>query len=301
MNSFDRLGEDPYIILEDLRRLRDQDGDYIMPRDQPKQSIILLGRSGMGKTTIVNVIKDSLYCPSRSFLSHRTEQPVSHNIGGLNIIDTPHIFDDRNQATMCKITGQGLLIDQFQVPFIDGILPLFGLVFSIQQVVNSDDITAMINFKNKFGQFRQKMVLILTHCEEKTRNQQLQLIDEFFEHSGLRRESMHSFFGRGVLFMGCLRRESFESGNRQALITEHRKVLAMRAEFIRRCQENESVIPICLSDLSKNCCCDLGTCNARCCVRWICCLCICTIVFIILIFNLLNSHSNDERSKPSVG
>ncbi|CAF1467028.1 unnamed protein product, partial [Adineta steineri] len=88
------------------------------------------------------------------------------------------------------------------------------------------------------------MVLILTHCEEKTESQRLPLIDEFFDNSALMKADMRNFFARGVLFMGCIRAESVETGNRKALMFEHRQVLQMRADFIRRCQKNERITPI---------------------------------------------------------
>ncbi|UJR08367.1 hypothetical protein I4U23_012638 [Adineta vaga] len=240
MISSEPLDERPSFDLEDLRRHRDKDEQYIIPPDHPKQTIILLGRSGVGKTTIVNVIDDSLYCPPISLLHHPTQKPQPHQIGGLRIIDTPDIFDQQNKLSKCKITNHNLLINQFSIPFIDNTVPLFGLVFSVHQGINADDITAMLNFKSKFTQLSPKMMLILTHCEEKLEHQRRDLINELFEHSRLMNSGMRDFFERGILFMGRIRRESLENNDRKALLFEHGHVMDMRNEFIRRCLEKDS-------------------------------------------------------------
>ncbi|CAF1547934.1 unnamed protein product, partial [Adineta steineri] len=167
MHSTERLSEDPQVILKDLHRLRNQHQNYLMPYDQPKQTIILLGRSGVGKTTISNVIKDSLYYSPRSTFSHPIQQqPDPQQKGGLSIIDAPDIFDVQNRPSKCELTEGGLRVDHFHIPFNDNILPLFGLVFSIQQGISSADIEAILNFKAEFEQLSRKMILILTHCEE---------------------------------------------------------------------------------------------------------------------------------------
>ncbi|CAF1188766.1 unnamed protein product [Rotaria sp. Silwood1] len=193
----------------------------------------------MGKTTIQNVINDSLFCPLQSQIRNSTLEPFARRVGGLNIIDTPDIFDNQNTLSNCHMTQHGLNISGFQIPFTSGNLPLFGFVFNIRQGINSEDITAILNFKKKFTRFSRKMFLILTHCEEKTENQRLELIEEFFNHSRFMNNHVRQFFERGVLCMGCIRRESLESGNRKALNFEHNQVLQMRAEFIRRCQDND--------------------------------------------------------------
>ncbi|UJR08369.1 hypothetical protein I4U23_012640 [Adineta vaga] len=247
---------------------------YIIPHDLPKQTIILLGRSGVGKTTIVNVIDDSLYCPPISLLHHPAQQPQSQQIGGLRIIDTPDIFDQQNKLSKCKITNHNLLINQFSIPFIDNTVPLFGLVFSVHQGINADDITAMLNFKSKFTQLSPKMMLILTHCEEKLEHQRRDLINELFEHSRLMNSGMRDFFERGILFMGRIRRESLENNDRKALLFEHGHVMDMRNEFIWRCQENGSNIPITFEDLYRDShCFHLRRFCYHCsCGRWFCSL-----------------------------
>lgn len=229
-------------ILEDMYKQRNRDGNYIMPRDQPERTIILLGRRGVGKTTISNVINDSLYYSS-STLRLETKQSVTQMINGLHIVDTPNIFDDRNQPSKLKINNCGITICDSKISLHDDVFPLFGFVFSVQGV-SSDDIEAMLNFKYQFAQCSPNIILILTHCEEKTESQRLQLIDEFFDNSQLVKGNMRDFFGRGFLCMGCLRNESVEAANRKALIFEHQQVLQMRADFIRRCEDNEQVILI---------------------------------------------------------
>ncbi|CAF1188783.1 unnamed protein product [Rotaria sp. Silwood1] len=253
MNVCEVSMENSVVILNDMRRKSELDGNYSMPNKRRKQEIILLGRSKMGKTTIQNVIYDSLYCPPQSQIRNSTLAPIARRVGGLNIIDTPDIFDNHNTLSTCHVTQHGLAIDGFQIPFTSGNLPLFGFVFNIRQGINSEDITAILNFKKKFTRFSRKMFLILTHCEEKTENQRLELIEEFFNHSRFMDNHVRQFFERGVLCMGCIRRESLESGNRKALNFEHNQVLQMRAEFIRRCQDNDSaiVIPFTYSSTSR--------------------------------------------------
>jgi GTPase SAR1 family protein len=229
-------------ILNDLRHLRDNDTEYITPNQETKQTIILLGGSRVGKTTIVEIIKDSLYYPTRwSQYWASTNKPVFHEIGGLRMVDTPNIFDLQNQLIACSITKKDLTIKNKTIDFPNGILPLFALVFNVDKAINSADITALLNFKNKFSHMSRQMMLVLTHCEEKSQDQRRTLIDEFFGESRLANAGMRSFFERGILCMGCIRYKSVEQCDRQTLSSEHREVLQMRAQFIRSCQENEII------------------------------------------------------------
>ncbi|CAF1666644.1 unnamed protein product [Rotaria magnacalcarata] len=250
------------MIFDDLLRLRADNGTHIMPNEETEQSIILLGGSKVGKTTILGVLKDSLYCRSRSQYYILTTSPTYEKIGGLCVIDTPDIFDRQNRLSECRITKKGLIIKKQEIPFSNGVLPLFALVFSLENGINSSDITALLHFKKKFLCVSRKMMLILTHAEEKTESQRHMLLHESFDESRLANAKMRSFFERGVLFMGCIRYESMERCNRQALLSEHCEVLQMRAQLIERCQDNESTKVVLYSEMRYSfrkfhylCCC----------------------------------------------
>jgi hypothetical protein len=275
MVTLQAFGNPQNILINELYRLRDYNRMHIMPNQEAKQTIILLGGSRVGKTTIVGVLKDSLYCPRRSQYYIPTISPNYEEIGGLCIIDTPDIFDRQNRLSECNITKKGFVIKKKKIPFNDSILPLFALVFSIEHGINSSDISALLLFKDKFSHVSRKMMLILTHGEEKTELQRRMLIDEFFDESRLVKSKMRSFFKRGVLFMGCVRYESMERCNEQALLWEHSQVSQMRAQLIQKCQDNESIERVQYPQM----CYSFRQCFCCCCY---CCALLCILSFMIM-------------------
>ena len=211
------------------------------------RNIILVGRSCTGKTTIANVVKDSLHVTSAPHLYSETREPVFHQVSTydadqdifyfFNFVDIPGLYDQTARASeQLSINAVLSFIDNCLKTEITNI-HMFAFVFNLHGGINEKDIDTMLLFKGKYPQLSANMALIITHCEHMTAEESSQLVNEFFRYAKVANAKLRDYFTLGTLYMGSLRYESKRDANEQSLFIEYNNVSEMRIKFIDKCIE----------------------------------------------------------------
>lgn len=221
--------------LRDERDERDQRRDSYPPvPHEPRRTLLLIGPSRAGKSTIVRVLHDSLYQTPRPTLYSATREPQPVKINGLRIIDMPGFYDRQAFSNRSSLTNASVFamlkkqIDQYDsIDFI-------AFVFHLANGINSEDIDAMLLVKKNL-RLAVKMLLIVTHAEEMDAQTRKGVVNGFFQHPTVIENNLRQCFDEEILFLGSLRYESLQQNDSQALAMEHRNVLAMRKKFLQKC------------------------------------------------------------------
>jgi GTPase Era involved in 16S rRNA processing len=210
-----------------------------------ERTILLMGRTRTGKSTIAEVLATTLYEPKKlSIYSDTRETEIRNtfttdkNTGKsyrFTIIDTPGFFDlTREKSSRLNNDDIKEHIKSCLKSDIRHV-HLFGIVFNLVNGINERDIEAMIYIKENFRGIENNTALVITNCEQMNEDERNKLIQQFFRHQQVKQHNLENFFGQGILFMGCLRHESLESVNERAIYFEYNNVLDMRTAFIKKC------------------------------------------------------------------
>ncbi len=232
MNQFNSSQE----ILEELRRKRNAHPElYITVPKKPLRTLLLMGPSRAGKSTISETLEDSLHEPNEPTLYSGIRNPDPKQINGLRIIDMPS-FNDIQALARNSLSSNQLIISMLQKQLTgNDSVHLVAFVFSLADGIKQEDINGMIFVQSNFPQLAGKMMLVVTHAEELNHEEKDRLVEEFFQHPEVQRNNLRNFFKQGIMFLGCLRYESYTQKNYPALRNEHQNVLEMRKKFIEKC------------------------------------------------------------------
>jgi GTPase Era involved in 16S rRNA processing len=210
-----------------------------------ERTIMLMGRTRTGKSTIAEVLANTLYKPRKLSIYSETRQTTARsffttdkNTGKsyrFTIIDTPGFFDMTHDSRV-RLQNKDIT-EHIRCCLESNIrhVHLIGIVFNLVNGINERDIEAMIYIKEHFRGIEEHTALIITNCEQTNEKERNRLIDDFFQHRVFKKHNLKDFFRQGVLFMGCLRYESLETANEAAIYLEYNNVLDMRTEFIEKC------------------------------------------------------------------
>lgn len=223
-------------ILEKLRRQRDGNSkQYISVPDAPLRTILLMGPSRAGKSTISETLQDSLHEPNEPTLYSCTRHPDPKQINGLRIIDMPG-FNDIQTCNRPSSLSNKSIVNMLQMQLHEkNPVHYIAFVFSLADGIKQEDINAMIFVQSTFPYLAKRMMLVITHAEELNQEEQEKLINEFFQHPQVKDYQLRHFFKQGILFLGCLRYESYHRMDYTALYNEHQNVMDMRKKFIEKC------------------------------------------------------------------
>jgi GTPase Era involved in 16S rRNA processing len=210
-----------------------------------ERTILLMGRTRTGKSTIAGVLATTLYKPKKLNIYSDTRQTEIRTIFTTDrdtrksyrftIIDTPGFFDLTRDKTS-RLQNEDIREHiksclQFDVRHVN----LIGIVFNLANGINERDIEAMIYIKENFRGIENNTALVITNCEQMNESERIRLIKQFFQHPKVKQHNLANFFQQGVLFMGCLRYESLETINESAIYLEYNNILDMRTAFIKKC------------------------------------------------------------------
>ena len=223
-------------ILEKLKRQRDANSKlYISVPDSPLRTLLLLGPSRAGKSTISETLQDSLHEPNEPTLYSCTRHPDPKQINGLRIIDMPGFNDIQTRNRTTSLSNKSI-VKMLQTQLREkSPVHYVAFVFSLADGIKQEDINAMIFVQSTFPELTGRMMLVVTHAEELNHDEKDELIDEFFQHPQVKQHHLRHFFQQGILFLGCLRYESYHRMDYTALYNEHQNVLEMRKKFIEKC------------------------------------------------------------------
>lgn len=223
-------------ILEKLKRQRDANTKlYISVPDSPLRTLLLMGPSRAGKSTISETLQDSLHEPNEPTLYSCTRHPDPKQINGLRIIDMPGFNDIQTRNRTTSLSNKSI-VKMLQTQLREkSPVHYVAFVFSLADGIKQEDINAMIFVQSTFPELTGRMMLVVTHAEELNHDEKEKLIDEFFQHPKVKQSHLRNFFQQGILFLGCLRYESYHRMDYTALYNEHQNVLEMRKKFIDKC------------------------------------------------------------------
>jgi GTP-binding protein EngB required for normal cell division len=216
-------------ILETHRRSQ----YYVDVPSAPPRTLILIGRTRTGKSTISAVLKDSMYVPPPLRLFFGTDRPHEEKVHGLKIIDMPGFFNQNQHDIAVDLSNNAIetMLDHV-MRTVGESLTLIAFVFNLENGVNEDDINTMLFIRNKYPGISNHLMLVLTHCEETDAIGRRNLIHKFFIHKKVAQTKLRELFKRGVFFMGCIRPASIERGNSQLILDEYTTVLGLRNNLI---------------------------------------------------------------------
>jgi GTP-binding protein EngB required for normal cell division len=223
-------------ILEKLKRQRDANSKlYITVPDTPLRTLLLMGPSRAGKSTISETLKDSLHEPNEPTLYSCTRNPDPKQINGLRIIDMPGFNDIQTRNKTSSLSNRSIVkMLQMQLRETRPVHHV-AFVFSLADGIKEEDISAMIFVQSTFPELAGRMMLVVTHAEELNPEEKDGLVEEFFQHPRVKQYHLRNFFRQGILFLGCIRYESYHRMDYTALRNEHQNVLEMRKKFIEKC------------------------------------------------------------------
>ncbi|CAF1140457.1 unnamed protein product [Adineta steineri] len=234
MSAIDSTIDPAGAIIKSLRDVRDRDPSlHRMVPDTEPRTLALIGSSRAGKSTIVKVLGDSLYRPPGPQLYSATRQPEQQWIGGLQIVDMPGFYD--KQKHLSSLLTNEAIFEQLQNVMSTVSIDLYAFVFSLINGINDEDIQSMLVVKEKLPHLSERMMLVVTHCEELYQDQKNDLIKDFFNHPDVVHHDLRKFFKQGTFFIGCIRYESLKQQNRRAITFEHTNVLQMRDLLLDKC------------------------------------------------------------------
>jgi len=208
-----------------------------------ERNVLLIGRTRTGKSTIARVLQDCLNTTTASSLYSETKEvSVTKVITGTenqklfcNIIDTPGLFDIKKAGSQAMTNLQiKCLIDNCLSTDITNInLVLF--TFSLANGINQNDLDSMKFIKQHYPEIGKHAALVITHSEHLTSADKEKLLNEFWIHPTACNENFKEFFGKGVIYMGCMRLDAFENKDAVAVYIQYKNVLQMRTDFIELC------------------------------------------------------------------
>jgi GTP-binding protein EngB required for normal cell division len=223
-------------ILRELRQQRDiNPNQHIAVPMQSARTVLLMGPTRAGKSTIVNTLRDSLYEPQKSKLFSGTREPESQKVGGLRLIDMPGFNDFQIETKKSSLSNSSILTMLKNQLNENDPVHLVAFVFSLSGGIKQEDINAMLFVRSNLPNLAKRTMLVVTHAEELNNDEKDRLVEEFFNHPDVKRHDLRNFFQQGILFIGCLRYESLIQMDYTALVNEHQNVLEMRKQFIEKC------------------------------------------------------------------
>ncbi len=160
-------------------------------RDPSVINVLLIGRCGVGKSTLIETLRDLSYISTRTGCSLKREPSCNQLIIGhhdgktytLNIIDTPGFYENRHNPNEIRIIEQ--LVSFLRDMFVSGgVCTLNAICFvTIAGRMNRNDIETfnfLINFLGpRFGSISS---LVLTHCDKMSMEALNQLSQDITTH-----------------------------------------------------------------------------------------------------------------------
>jgi len=203
-----------------------------------QKNLLLLGKSGVGKTTCFEVLKDPGYCTPKGsslFAGSRDAQYVPlivRNLNGkaysLNVIDTPGLFEVRSSNEGPKRSNAEILsVIQNRIVETVTTLSAVFIMTPLTSVLNQEDLKTLTEIQEFLGEHAKKITfLVFTKADTVQLETLGSRLDEFLK-SELSLQFLE-FCQGGIYFTGALSGESVEEYGDVYVSKVKRKVITLR-------------------------------------------------------------------------
>jgi len=236
-------------IVKDATTLPFPDTDQVFSATTASQrNVVFLGKSGVGKTTCFEVLKDASYCTPRghsliaSTVLETVYTPlVVHNAQGksysINVIDTPGLFATgkrSNEEVLQSITNciRGSVTS----------LSAVFIVFPFTSVLNQEDLQALKSIQEFLGDsdiVKSKVFLLFSRADSFQLENLGDRLNEFLE-SDISKEFL-DFCRGGIYFTGAISGESVLEYGEMYATKVKRKVVCLRQCLIDAILSSEPI------------------------------------------------------------
>jgi len=216
-----------------------------------QKNVLLIGKSGVGKTTLFEVLKDANHktSTSYSFFASGPKDPiysplVVRNLAGraysINIIDTPGICEVR--SVLKDSRSNEVIIKSIQECITQSVTFLSAVFFllPINNAINEEDLQALSVMKGLLGDgFKKNTFLIFTHADCHQINTLAERVNEFLT-SEISLPFL-DFCRDGIHFSGAVNGELVaELGDSYEKIAKH-KTTCLRQNLLEAIMGTENV------------------------------------------------------------
>ncbi|CAF3333988.1 unnamed protein product [Rotaria sp. Silwood2] len=230
--------------------LKDQFNQFEKPRRQLastnppiKRSILLLGPTKSGKTTLANVLKDPFYIPPYAKVGSSENQ--SPTVTSIECYTSTHIT-----VNIVEIPG-AMLNNEQNMTQIDEACTKLGVTqfnrvcvcASFESGILETDIELFERLIKHFGEERIKPYLsfILTRCESKDEESRANITEDSNKDYKFSRV-MH-WFDRRIHFTGALNPVDWDRANEGAILDQFKSVCKDRRRFLEFIERNPGIEP----------------------------------------------------------
>eukprot|EP01126_Amoeba_proteus_P036826 TRINITY_DN3764_c0_g2_i1.p1 TRINITY_DN3764_c0_g2~~TRINITY_DN3764_c0_g2_i1.p1 ORF type:complete len:526 (-),score=114.25 TRINITY_DN3764_c0_g2_i1:85-1662(-) len=211
--------------------------DRILLQMAVERNLILLGRIRSGKSTFLEVLKRpdhladqmSLYAETRDPKLHRFTVKYQETNYNINVMDTPGLFEITSSEDQRRTNEQlkGIIKKCIEWEFTR--IHLIVIAITVETGVNKEDIEAITQFSEMFGDVAKKIVLLITRSEGYSEKEKRDFISQFDDLPQLKTLKNVLDLEGGILFSGCLASRHLSSELNAK--TNLARVMVMRNKF----------------------------------------------------------------------
>jgi len=214
--------------------------DVVPVYNAEMKNVLIIGKSGVGKSTIFQTVQNSSHIPPPRKLFAQTSKPVLHPIVtivdgkhySINVIDTPGLYEVRRNAEEKRTNDQILNLVQSCINQSVTSLSTVMVTFKLGDTLTDQDIS-LIHILKSFlpSKLRQNTILVFTHAEDVADDQIKDRVAEFEKDGSMK--DLRDLCAGGVFFFGttdCDRNCKYKSYKEEVLPS----VKKMRTELLKQ-------------------------------------------------------------------
>ncbi|CAF0798718.1 unnamed protein product [Adineta ricciae] len=196
-------------------------------------NLVFMGKSGIGKKTISNVLENPFYISSPSKLYYENTQIDLHPISIQNChFNQPNWICCLNILSTCEIMKKTKKIIDKCVQEDLTHIHFFAFVCNFQKNLDEQEINSLKFIVKNYSFLQKYFYLIFTHCEETNSIERNDKLKEFFQCEHLQQYHFEEFFNEKIFFLGSLRSQLLSSPDKTLFQEQFNKICLMRNIFL---------------------------------------------------------------------